>query len=730
MSIKYDSRRQPLADIIEKSSKNAIYLIPDLQRPYVWSPKQVILLIDSLFKGWPFGSLLLWEIHPDCYQEGEGIPHRPFWQVVDRTHNNESTVNSTMGQPATYYMVLDGQQRIQSLLLALGGDNWGFKLYDHDWSLDLQDRRMKSGRHWSQASLCIDLDAFQAELKLKNSKVRKVEINQILNWIVTDRQQGRSNYPVPANYEHPLRSSWEHPGRFIRLSRMWDLAHGVLSETEYREILESFLADQQLTPEQVDLWKQPLSEFMKIIEAVRNSSYVHALQIESFRITPQWTKDDYDDSIVNIFTRLNTAGRTLTREEITLAWLKVGWENVEPESNSAGKCLEQLRVELSEHSLNLSTDELVRLISFIWAVEERDGLLLEARDLLKGDVIRPMAKYVSANWRRIFEQVSIGAAAIQSRSLYDNMGSVNALIVFWGWMGLVSRWLANHDDMRVVDKDSFDKMIDTCIDSFLDRWIIGSQWANVWAANAVQNFRRYAEILGKGNQRVRAIRDPNGAIDAFDRTLADLLDEIVEPAADYISHLTVKDRNRVYLYRSALWVWHRLDEDRWKMSAIPMRTGRKRNTRLEVDHTVADAMWKRKVDAEIQEKRVSITEELSLEEMNSLGPDGFETGDTAFEFINTLGNCALLDKSFNISKSDQQMWDFLKEVHEFKGGHENSISRADWQRALCIEDGLMEPESVGLQDLKTIILDRDRNMRSELTDFIRGKIKRQDGNEA
>jgi len=25
-------------------------------------------------------------------------------------------------------MVLDGQQRVQSLLLALGGDDWGFKL--------------------------------------------------------------------------------------------------------------------------------------------------------------------------------------------------------------------------------------------------------------------------------------------------------------------------------------------------------------------------------------------------------------------------------------------------------------------------------------------------------------------------------------------------------------------------------------------------------------------------
>ena len=47
------------------------------------------MLIDSLFRGWPFGSLLLWEVKPDCFQENEGIPHRPFWQVVDRTGSGQ-----------------------------------------------------------------------------------------------------------------------------------------------------------------------------------------------------------------------------------------------------------------------------------------------------------------------------------------------------------------------------------------------------------------------------------------------------------------------------------------------------------------------------------------------------------------------------------------------------------------------------------------------------------------
>ena len=129
MSIKYDSRREALSEVIKRATVNATYVVPDLQRPYVWTPRQVTLLIDSLFRGWPFGSLLIWEVKPDCFDANEGIPHRPFWQVVDRTIENEGSVTSPLGQPATYHMVLDGQQRIQSLILALGGDRWGFRMY-------------------------------------------------------------------------------------------------------------------------------------------------------------------------------------------------------------------------------------------------------------------------------------------------------------------------------------------------------------------------------------------------------------------------------------------------------------------------------------------------------------------------------------------------------------------------------------------------------------------------
>jgi uncharacterized protein with ParB-like and HNH nuclease domain len=61
----YRHDSQLLYELLAKASASngATLLIPDLQRPFVWAPDKVTLLIDSLIRGWPFGTLLLWKIN-------------------------------------------------------------------------------------------------------------------------------------------------------------------------------------------------------------------------------------------------------------------------------------------------------------------------------------------------------------------------------------------------------------------------------------------------------------------------------------------------------------------------------------------------------------------------------------------------------------------------------------------------------------------------------------------
>jgi hypothetical protein len=720
MSIKYDSKREPLAEIIKKATVNATYVIPDLQRPYVWSPRQVTMLVDSLFRGWPFGSLLLWEVKPDCFGANEGIPHRPFWQIVDRTGNDKGAQNSALGQPATYQMVLDGQQRVQSLILALGGDQWGFQLLDSEWALDLQDRRVKPSNHWSRASMCIDIEKFTAELRAKNDIVRKIEAGKILEWATLDSITGQSIEPRPANYVYPLETAKGNPGRFIRLSRFWDLVQKDLSEREYKKLLDPMLKEHGVNSLVLDTLLDPLAEFMKVVENVKTISFVHALQIESFELTPQWNKDDYSDAIVNIFTRLNTAGRTLTREEITLAWLKVGWLPEHADNKPAGQCLEELRSALGDRGFDLETDEIVRLISFVWAVECRGGALLDSKDLLKGDIVRSMAASVAATWTKLEPRAESCADLIKEREL-QSQGSFNAIIVYLTWYRLVfDRFDAIASGVSVIQRDSIEKQLKLRAAQFLDRWIFGSQWANVWGDGAVLNFQNFATEL---NTIFGQLKTAHAAdlVATADDSINQMMARVSIKAIEQINNVHVRDRHRVHAYHPFLWVWHRLEENRWTNSSIQMRTGRKRTSKLEVDHTVADAWWGRVVEQQIQTKLAAFIG--TDEEKALIAPDDFESRYDAIAFINMLGNCSLLDKSFNISKSDEPMRHFLQQVHEFADG---KVQMDDWETALSLNSTLTLPNEAAFTDIKKAIHARDALIRKDLTDFIGGQKNRVD----
>ena len=54
---------------------------------------------------------------------------------------------------------------------------------------------------------------------------------------------GQSHEPRPTNYVYPLLTAKGNPGRFIRLSRFWDLVQKDLSEREYKKLLEPVLKD-------------------------------------------------------------------------------------------------------------------------------------------------------------------------------------------------------------------------------------------------------------------------------------------------------------------------------------------------------------------------------------------------------------------------------------------------------------------------------------------------------
>src|SRR5277367_3939417 len=77
--------------------------LPEMQRRYVWGKTRVRDLLDSLYRGYPSGAILLWETD-------EGVPLQDM-AVSQQTNAYQST-----------RLLLDGQQRLTSLSAVIRGE--------------------------------------------------------------------------------------------------------------------------------------------------------------------------------------------------------------------------------------------------------------------------------------------------------------------------------------------------------------------------------------------------------------------------------------------------------------------------------------------------------------------------------------------------------------------------------------------------------------------------------
>lgn len=106
-----------------KKIESKKYLLPSIQREFVWNTKQIERLFDSLMMDYPINAFLFWEVPRDKVGEFSFYEFiRNFHQRTGR-HNQKANTNGTEDITA----ILDGQQRMTSLYIGLKG-SYAYKL--------------------------------------------------------------------------------------------------------------------------------------------------------------------------------------------------------------------------------------------------------------------------------------------------------------------------------------------------------------------------------------------------------------------------------------------------------------------------------------------------------------------------------------------------------------------------------------------------------------------------
>jgi hypothetical protein len=116
--------------------------VPKFQRPFVWRPEQMVNLFDSIERGYPIGSLLVWDTT---------LPIPSLDRIAD------VEIPSAVDRPVAY--MLDGHQRLSTLYGSLmrrpkerttsGQQEWMWNIYR---ALGERDNRANGFRHWKHTS--------------------------------------------------------------------------------------------------------------------------------------------------------------------------------------------------------------------------------------------------------------------------------------------------------------------------------------------------------------------------------------------------------------------------------------------------------------------------------------------------------------------------------------------------------------------------------------------------
>ncbi len=161
-------------------------LLPEIQRSYVWKGPQVTRLLDSIYRDYPTGQILLWDT--------------TLLPVIKPLEGAAGPTDAMVGRPK---IVLDGQQRLTSLYQALGNENSGMNVY---FNLETEQfhlylRRMDADPAWVPVRDIVSNQLHDLQVLDRISKSGLLSIGdeksqEYLNRLQALKKIGEYKYPI------------------------------------------------------------------------------------------------------------------------------------------------------------------------------------------------------------------------------------------------------------------------------------------------------------------------------------------------------------------------------------------------------------------------------------------------------------------------------------------------------------------------------------------------------
>lgn len=252
-----------IADVMQDIFSNK-YVLPSIQREYVWETEQIETLFDSLMQDYPIGVFLFWEIEKLRLQDYNFYEFLRDYHEKNNTHNKKKVdLKGSDGVTA----VLDGQQRLTSIYIGLKG---------------------------SYAS--------RLKYKRKNEKdsypVRYLYLN-----LIKDAQDENKKYDFQFLTDEEVDGKTEG---------FWYKVGDILNGREEVSYVTRQARGYRYPKEQVRHVHNTLEKLYQV---------VHKDGVLCYRI-----KETELDKVLNIFIRVNSGGKKLTYSDLLFSTVSAQWE--------------------------------------------------------------------------------------------------------------------------------------------------------------------------------------------------------------------------------------------------------------------------------------------------------------------------------------------------------------------------------------------------------------------
>lgn len=109
--------------------KKKKYVLPSIQREFVWDTQQIERLFDSLMRDYPISTFLFWKVEKDKIKDFQFYEFLQHYHEKNAKHNAKAELDGEQDIIA----LLDGQQRMTSIYISLCG-TYAKKIPYHKWS--------------------------------------------------------------------------------------------------------------------------------------------------------------------------------------------------------------------------------------------------------------------------------------------------------------------------------------------------------------------------------------------------------------------------------------------------------------------------------------------------------------------------------------------------------------------------------------------------------------------